>query len=353
VRNDKQDRDAIVDRLLHGAMARELAGSGSECLDADTLAAWADNALDARELAAAQIHAADCARCQATLAAMVKTSPATPDAAGLHWGFSLRWLIPLTAAAAAVIVWIVVPLREDSVNVRQVGQSAESISAPAALPPPAAPTTSPSNAVEPPPARTARGRESRERDTFAKQNDLAGEKQKKDVAADRKDPASSDAPAVSEGLARRADARLEKATAANETAASAPAAPAPIASAFSVAAPEIIVVSPDPATRWRLMPRGAVQRSTDGGATWQAQNTGVSETLAAGTSPSPLVCWVVGPRGIVLLSTDGRTWTRTAFPEAVQLVAVRATDAQTATVTTADGRAFATDDGGATWTRTP
>ena len=31
-------------------------------LDADTLAAWADNALDPGELAAAEAHAADCAR---------------------------------------------------------------------------------------------------------------------------------------------------------------------------------------------------------------------------------------------------------------------------------------------------
>jgi photosystem II stability/assembly factor-like uncharacterized protein len=55
----------------------------------------------------------------------------------------------------------------------------------------------------------------------------------------------------------------------------------------------------------------------------------------------------------VLLSTDGRSWTRLAFPEAVPLAAIRADDAETATVTTADGRQFVTDDGGRTWTRAP
>jgi photosystem II stability/assembly factor-like uncharacterized protein len=83
------------------------------------------------------------------------------------------------------------------------------------------------------------------------------------------------------------------------------------------------------------------------------QNTGVSQTLSAGTSPSPSVCWLVGPGGIVLLSTDGRSWKRVAFPEAVPLAAIRATDAETATVTTADGREFVTEDGGRTWSRAP
>ena len=49
------------------------AATGPECLDADTLAAWADNALGAAELAAAEAHAADCARCQAMLAAMARS----------------------------------------------------------------------------------------------------------------------------------------------------------------------------------------------------------------------------------------------------------------------------------------
>jgi photosystem II stability/assembly factor-like uncharacterized protein len=112
-------------------------------------------------------------------------------------------------------------------------------------------------------------------------------------------------------------------------------------------------VSSNPASRWRILPRGAVQRSADGGATWETQNTGVSEALSAGVSPSPSVCWLVGPGGIVLLSTDGRSWKRVAFPEAVRLVAVRATDDLTARVTTADGREFVTEDGGRTWTKAP
>jgi photosystem II stability/assembly factor-like uncharacterized protein len=51
----------------------------------------------------------------------------------------------------------------------------------------------------------------------------------------------------------------------------------------------------------------------------------------------------------VLLSTDGRSWRRVAFPEMADLAAVQAADAQTANVTTADGRMFRTTDGGLTW----
>jgi photosystem II stability/assembly factor-like uncharacterized protein len=55
----------------------------------------------------------------------------------------------------------------------------------------------------------------------------------------------------------------------------------------------------------------------------------------------------------VLRTTDGRSWTRIPFPEAVPLTSIRATDNQTATVTTEDGRQFATEDGGRTWIRVP
>ena len=109
------------------------------------------------------------------------------------------------------------------------------------------------------------------------------------------------------------------------------------------AIPEVIVVSSNPSTRFRLLPGGAVQRSADAGSTWRTEPTGATERLTAGASPSPSVCWLVGGAGTVLLSTDGRSWRRVAFPEAVDLRSVTATDQETATVTTADGRVFRHD----------
>ncbi|HEU5288302.1 MAG TPA: YCF48-related protein, partial [Candidatus Limnocylindria bacterium] len=107
--------------------------------------------------------------------------------------------------------------------------------------------------------------------------------------------------------------------------------------------------SPDGSVAWRVGPAGRLLRSADGGTTWSPQNTGVKIDLLAGSAPSREVCWVVGRAGIVLLSVAGGEWRRIAFPEAVDLVAVSATDAITASVTTVDGRLFATSDGGKIW----
>ena len=74
-------------------------------------------------------------------------------------------------------------------------------------------------------------------------------------------------------------------------------------------------------------------------------------TLIAGAAPSSNVCWLVGRSGAIILTIDGRAWRRIKFPEPADLVAVTASDARTATLTTADGRQFATTDGGRTWTR--
>jgi photosystem II stability/assembly factor-like uncharacterized protein len=101
--------------------------------------------------------------------------------------------------------------------------------------------------------------------------------------------------------------------------------------------------------RWRITTPGSVERSTDGGLTWQRQATGVTTPLVTGAAPSPVICWVVGRGGIVLRSTDGATWQRVGLPDAIDLVAINAADAATATVTAADGRRFSTDDGGTTW----
>jgi photosystem II stability/assembly factor-like uncharacterized protein len=104
--------------------------------------------------------------------------------------------------------------------------------------------------------------------------------------------------------------------------------------------------------RWR-MAGFSVQRSTDGGANWETQSTGNAAELTAGAAPSAAVCWVVGRGGVVLLSVDGRSWRRLAFPEMTDLSTVRARDARSASVSTADGRTFSTTDAGATWAPRP
>jgi photosystem II stability/assembly factor-like uncharacterized protein len=113
--------------------------------------------------------------------------------------------------------------------------------------------------------------------------------------------------------------------------------------------PEILVRSPDRLTQWRITAPGVVQRTADNGATWDAQPTGQTLPITAGSAPSTTVCWLVGRRGLVLLSADGRTWRRVEFPETVDLVAIAAADESTATITAAGGRTWTTRNGGRGW----
>ncbi len=158
----------------------------------------------------------------------------------------------------------------------------------------------------------------------------------------------------------------QKAAASEAVAQPVPALPASPARAFgagdgggrSLVVP-VEITSPDPRYRWRIIPPAGIRRSTDDGATWAVVDpigAGASAgsrapaALVAGSSPARDICWIVGRSGLVLLSVDGATWRRRPLPEAVDLVSVRGVSASTAEVTAADGRRFATADGGATWT---
>ena len=353
----RNDRSASVDRLLPGTLkARDAAAPPDACLDAETVAAWADDALDASERAIAEAHAADCGRCQALLAAMIRTEP--PSAAVTSWWQmpSLRWLVPLTAAATALAIWVAVPNR-GPVQVSDSGVAAVDRTVPAdqavpadraAVPQvPERPTTSASApgadlqakaAENVPPAATARERQ--ESPTLDKQT----------AQAPPLPPvALSESVAIAPPASPAADASLPRTAPGEPRALGAAAARM---STFANAI-ETVIVSSNPSTRFRLLPGGGVQRSADGGATWRTEVTGATATLTAGASPSPSVCWLVGPGGAVFLSTDGRSWRRVAFPEIEDLRAVTATDNENATVTTVGGRTFVTTDAGQTWSRNP
>jgi photosystem II stability/assembly factor-like uncharacterized protein len=116
------------------------------------------------------------------------------------------------------------------------------------------------------------------------------------------------------------------------------------------AATDLIEVSaPGGAIQWRVGAAGAIWRSADEGRTWYPQRSGVKTALLAAVAPSITTCWAVGAGGVVLLTDDGERWERRPFPDPSDLVAVEARSAHDATVTTRDGRRFATSDRGATW----
>jgi hypothetical protein len=380
----------VPTRLLRETLRGRTATTPSrECLDAATAAAWADDTLNRQERAAAEAHAADCARCQTLLAAMAKVTP--PVAARSWWRMpAVGWLVPLTAAAAALIVWVNVPFRARSVStVRATPAKTETVAAArvpsAALPPLSAdevreskPDGRPVDQLAAAKASSGVGAGARPERAEVRRDAKQGAAREANVPA----PAQANANALSDSAhgatapppaatppaaplkaatgptlpARPVEKSAEPAT----EALAAPPQPAPAVGQraaarmlFDVRRQPSPIVSTNPNSRWRIVDGGGVEHSIDGGLTWQAQSTGVTVTLTSGASPASTICWLVGPGGIVLLSTDGRSWQRIAFPEGTDLVSVRASGDKSATVTTADGRAFSTTDGGRSWLRAP
>src|SRR5262245_46387953 len=101
------DREQSIERVLRERLRTRTAERSDSCLDADTLAAWIDGALSARDRKTAEAHAASCARCQSLAAAVIKASP-RPRTVSWWRAPLFTWLAPLTATAAAVTVWAIV-----------------------------------------------------------------------------------------------------------------------------------------------------------------------------------------------------------------------------------------------------
>lgn len=319
-------QDEQMDRLLRQAAVPDTGPPAGACLEADTLAAWAEGSLMRWERDAAEAHAADCPRCLAALAALTTALPAQAAVPWWTRWFGWRLLVPLTAGAAAVAIWVAVQSPDRS---------------------PFSPGTASREAVSRPAAESQ----------LARGDEADSAKAAPPVLQDEMRPAVP--PSADPDLADRLQRKRER-TAAAPAAEAAPAdtiaplaaAPPPAARtrglAESVVAP-IEIRSPDPAVRWRIA-GSAVEQSRDGGRTWQAQAVPTGEPLTAGSSPSRTVCWLVGRAGTVLLFTQADGWRPLPFPEPADLTGVAADSGTTAAVTTANGRTYRTVDGGRNWT---
>ena len=356
-----------VHLLRETLQAHVPAGPPEACLDAETVAAWADDTLGRDERRAAEAHTADCGRCQALVAAMVRTAP--PTARRSWWRAPMMgWLVPLTAAAAALLLWTIVPgtpTVPSSASISRAIEQAPPRPAQAAEVSTKQPQSRLLPAAKPEAAKERRGTNS------AARNNAQG-------FAIETSPNEAP-PILDKAFSEAASATAAPAPAPTTPAMPvAPASPQPSADSVAAGAPPVtvqptaaarfrsgiasgllvdarrspaVILSPNASSQWRILPSGAVQHSTDSGSTWEMQSTGVTAMLTTGTSPAPSICWLVGREGTVLLSTDGRSWRRLAFPEATDLASILATDDKSAWVTTVDGRAFRTTDGGQTWTR--
>ncbi len=330
------------------------------CLDAETVAAWMDGGLDAARVAAAEAHASTCERCQALLATVVKTMPAEPGNVPVGSRLWKWWFAPLAATAAAVTLWMVVPQTPiQPPAATQIARDMADEPAKAQPPRPEFAPEAPAAATPPPSAR----------DNSSRNVPAASNEDQNKRAATAADAAKADAEAL--GRKDAQGKREEGKALAEMRQAAEPAAVPPAAAASGTAAermreapaaPSIgavtqlrkqvstpTVVSPDPNSRWRVMAGGAIERSEDGGRIWIPVRLAPNEEVLAGASPGRLVAWLVGRNGLVLLATDGTNFTRLPFPESVDLVAVSSPEPRIATVTTADGRTFRTEDAGRNW----
>jgi hypothetical protein len=348
-----------------------------QCVDAETLAAWADGGLPKAEAAAVEVHLADCERCTAMLATFARTIPESPAAESLWKRWQLRWLVPVATAATVAALWVLVP-RPGSAPQNATLESAPATAprAPAASnssqPGPPADTkereaTATRTLSEPTLARRAQAKAAPPDQPLASRQRAADEVREERQAAVAQERAAPAAPPAPAREADRADQRVADtqeavtlaAPAAGRAAAAAPTNRSAVGDArrqantesFAPVVAQVEVLSPDPMMRWRVVGAGQVERSTNGGAQWQRATLPESATLTGGSSPAPSICWLVGRTGAIYVTTDGLRFTRVPFQDRTDFLSIQALDARRATVVTIDGRTMRTEDQGANWVR--
>ncbi len=335
------------------------------CVDAETLAAWADRGLPAAEAARVELHLSNCERCQEVLASFVRSQPQ----AAVVLPFWSRPAVRLGAAGLALaasvtlVVWTKRPPSVPSPTATVASSDLAPAAPPLVTPPTEAPTPAPPAAA---PGRARRSEPAvRPAPAAAMPPPVALPPAPLPMAAPPPPPVqvTAAAPTVG-GIAQQSvaptrptailmDAMAERVS--PDTATIEFVAPDPLASATRMAARGGVAGGrgggvPVPA-RWRILGGFRVQRSVDGGLTWSGATLPSAPpfVLTAGSAASQTVCWLVGRDGAVFVTRDGLTFDRVSFPDPGHLRAVQALDALRVIVTTLDGRTFSTSDAGVNW----
>ena len=377
-------REAAIDRLLRAALQPGEGTGAADCPDPGHVAALFEGTLEPGERRILEAHVAECERCQETLATIARMTPTMPAAvAGWQswWTSGMRWLVPAaTTVVIAIAVYVALrpPLMEPARQApppiegkqRATGAPAPSTSesptaqaanearanAPAARP---GPEVAPSG---PPASRddSAAGRRqgfatptpTEPQDALVERETLAKGVEELPATPPAEGPvAAAPEPEKAETPVQQAAAPALEAVGMERDEADAMRRETKARSHLGAAVITIVEArSPDGASVWRVERAGAISYSTDGGRRWAHAASGLSAEVLAASSPSADVCWAAGRDGSVSLTVGGGRWERRPFPERVDLVGIVARSAHSATVTTRDGRRFATADGGATWT---
>ncbi|HXZ88323.1 MAG TPA: hypothetical protein VEF07_07105 [Candidatus Binataceae bacterium] len=379
------DRGRPFEQLLKRRLRGVDAAQGIGCPDAPTLAAFFERTMMPAERERWEVHFADCVRCRAGLAGMARAASADrPTAsAGERWWSRWRAPIPLAAAAvaatAATVVLIVelrppqnvvrtqLAMREASAPPVSVQPEARDLLAkraqrksllksetgglaPQAPSPPKTERYAAQSAAGAPQSATGPAATARAVESGAPAGAIATAKPGTGGNPAVESAGAVTAPAASANSPAQAKAnRMQQASAGSLADTSAPSsaalatAPSPLSGASAV-----VIEAPDHSVAWTVGAHGSISRRSAGGS-WNAQASGIDADLTSGSAPSAAVCWVVGRAGTIVRTTDGDHWSRIASPTGTDLVAVSAQSASNATIQVADGRRFATADGGASW----
>jgi len=344
------------DRILEQALKHELRAAGTApagaCLDAETLGAWTDGALAPAAMAAAEAHVASCARCQALIGTMALTTPGTSGTSGTLGTLGTQgtpssfplwkwWLAPIAAGVTAVTLWMVVP-EQPNVAIAPAERENAAKAAPNANAVPILPPAQPPADVDQVGERdrfAAAARDDRQQNKVTeerKEEAPARQMQERAALADAAIPAAPSAAASAEALPPPATVARQ-----------APAEVAGLQKAQAASAIEIATL--DPSLGWRIA-GDRLERSTDGGKTWNVMRQNSGDGITAGSAPSNSVAWFVGRAGRVLLTNNGgATFTDVSLAEPLDLASVAATDGRSAMIFSVVGRRFRTDDGGRVW----
>ncbi len=362
----RNNRDDALEHLMR--TGPELAGREpiGPCPDAELMAAFVERALPPGEASELEGHAASCSRCQAQLAALARSEPEAGTRGATAWLVPWRWLVPATAAAAAgLLLWVAVdptdrPFQPELALEERIAAPADRAETAANPPSPSAASApgSPDGAltpkvdteaersrVQPDQAPVARGAQA--------DAALAAPGPNTPGLGDVGAPAATEFAPPAEPRASRAVRPTPSEPAVVRQLQVAPPGVAVTDSAAPGAGPVEVVSPTDPTVRWAIGPGAAIARTTDAGASWQSQDSGVTAELLAGASPGSTVCWVVGRGGTISRSTDGTSWTSVPSPTEADLIDVQATDADAAVVSTMSGERFRTRNGGIDWERVP
>jgi hypothetical protein len=301
------------DRVLRAAARR--ARTVGVCPGPERLAGYLDNGLTSAERASVEAHAADCLRCQQHLSLLGALSVERPDPdapASRPWLVRWGWLVPVATAVLVVAVWTRTPAPVDA-----PAQFPRREVAPAVVPAPDPPASAEATGAALGTAATS--------EADRKRRDLAAQVQPPVAvpAAPLAVPALPPPAAASDQVGQLADsARAPAEAEGKESAASAAPAREEARLMRKAVAPPIEAAASD-RERYRVG-GGRIERSRDGGASWQEVYSDTSLTFTATACAPNGPCWFGTTAGVVLRSS-GDSFTRSRLPEPGAITAIEVT----------------------------